>query len=355
MIKLERTILEGLAHEHPTPAVVRAALQRAIELEHATIPLYLYALYSLKPGRNLDIARVLESVVVEEMLHMVLAANILNSLGGEPEIATPRFVPRYPGRLPGGVEQHLIVHLRPFSLDQLEVFIEIEEPRDPFDHHALAAAQDEPCTIGEFYTLIQGALARTDPSTFISPPRHQVGPDLMYGAQVVDDAASAARAIEVIVEQGEGTATSPEEVAGFGGVNDFAHFYRFLEVQRGRRLVKAEVVEVGYDFCGEPIDFDPEGVVDLPSDPSANQYPQDSLERRIIERFNATYTALLATLERLVTGRNDRGTFDRCVSLMRSLEGQARAMAAGEETGGVPLGPTFEYQAVSPLATPGST
>lgn len=352
MIKLERSILAGLGHEHPTPAVVRAALQRAIELEHSTIPLYLYALYSLVPGQNDEIAQVLESVVVEEMLHMVLAANMLNALGGEPEIASPRFIPRYPGKLPGGIEQHLTVHLRPFSLEQLEAFIEIEEPRDPFDHQTLLSAEvDEPCTIGEFYTLIQIALTKIEPAAFVSVPRHQVGPEFMYGAVVVSDSRSAANAIEVIVEQGEGTATSPEEVAGFGGVNDFAHFYRFLEIQRGRRLVKVgEAIDVGYDYSGEPISFSPEGVYPLPHDPTRECYPPGSPERYLIEMFNFTYTTLLQTLERLVNGHNDATTFSRALELMRSLRHQALVMASGEAQAGVHLGPTFEYQPVSPEA-----
>ena len=34
---------------------LRAALQAAIELEHATIPPYLYALYSIRPTKNVRI------------------------------------------------------------------------------------------------------------------------------------------------------------------------------------------------------------------------------------------------------------------------------------------------------------
>ncbi len=54
----------------PQLAAVQAALQAAIQLEHATIPPYLYALYSLDPARNGAIADIIQGVVVEEMLHM---------------------------------------------------------------------------------------------------------------------------------------------------------------------------------------------------------------------------------------------------------------------------------------------
>src|SRR5687768_4726057 len=80
---------------------VLSAIQDAIKLEHSTIPPYLYALYSLKEGNNQGIIDIIQSVVIEEMLHMTLACNILNALGGTPEIDTPSFVPTYPGTLPG--------------------------------------------------------------------------------------------------------------------------------------------------------------------------------------------------------------------------------------------------------------
>ena len=68
---------------------LRAHLQWAIELEHATIPPYLCALYSIKPGKNTDAAAAITSVFVEEMLHLTLAANVLNAIGGAPVIDAP--------------------------------------------------------------------------------------------------------------------------------------------------------------------------------------------------------------------------------------------------------------------------
>lgn len=61
---------------------LREHLQWAIELEHFTLPPYLCALYSLDAGRNPEATEVLASVLVEEMLHMTLAANLLNAVGG---------------------------------------------------------------------------------------------------------------------------------------------------------------------------------------------------------------------------------------------------------------------------------
>ena len=61
-------------------------LQSAVTLEFSTIPLYLTAMYSLKDGYNTDVYDVIRSVVMQEMLHMAQAANILLTLEGRPII-----------------------------------------------------------------------------------------------------------------------------------------------------------------------------------------------------------------------------------------------------------------------------
>ncbi len=78
MLQLKPQLFEGL----DTVSGLRGALQQAVMLEHATIPTYLYALYSLEPGKNAEIQQLITSVVIEEMSHMALACNILNAIGG---------------------------------------------------------------------------------------------------------------------------------------------------------------------------------------------------------------------------------------------------------------------------------
>ena len=128
MIQLQPQCLEGL----DTLPGLQQALQNAIELEHATLPTYLYAMYSLDQSENSEIYGLIRSVVMEEMSHFGLACNILNAIGGSPAIDTPEFVPSYPGPLPCGVEDQLTVPLAPFSIDLVKnVFMVIEEPEDP--------------------------------------------------------------------------------------------------------------------------------------------------------------------------------------------------------------------------------
>ncbi|AKJ03769.1 ferritin-like protein [Archangium gephyra] len=344
MIRLQRSYVRGL--KSPTPETVRKALQNAVELEHATIPVYLYGLYSLDAARNKAIADILQSVVVEEMLHMTLASNVLNALGGAPVIDKPGFIPSFPGPLPGSVEKGLVVHLRPFSQDQLTTYLQIEEPDKPIDIKGDAAAQDDGITIGQFYTKISEAIAVLGNKAFVKPPRHQVDSSLMRGAIVVTDVASAQAAIQTIIDQGEGTTTSPEESAKS---DEPAHYYRFSQILAGAMLEPAPGKNPPWSYSGAPVLLDAGGVYPLPGDPKAANYPAGSAQAFANDNFNYTYTSLLKALHALFNGQNNREQMNNAIGLMMSLKGQAKAMMAGiPNPSGPYVGPSFEYQPVNP-------
>lgn len=324
--------------------VVKDLLQQAIMLEHATIPVYLYALYSLEPSKNAMIAQIIQSVVIEEMLHMTLACNVLNALGGSPTIDSPDFIPTYPGHLPGGVESSLVVHLRPFSLTQLDTFLDIEQPDDPFEFRSLLAAE-EGMTIGDFYRGIEEKIVALGNEAFVPGPRNQIGPDQMENSVVVTDVASALQAINTIVEQGEGTTSTPKEVVG----KRYAHYYRFMQIKKGRLLVQISTtgpVETQFAYVGPPVPFDPSGVYAAPDDPLSSTYPAGSQQAALNNRFNYTYTALLRSLHTTFNGAPDNlGT---SIGLMMSLKGQARDMMSGIPNPSVITGPSFQYKPTDP-------
>src|SRR5678816_1227565 len=125
----------ALIDRSPAPPVAQIAdldslrdhLQWAIELEHATLPVYLCALYSLDAARNPTATEVLTSVFVEEMLHLTLAANLLNAVGGRPRLATPSMLPGYPRTLPHG-QPSLELSLLRFGPEAIEQLLTLERP-----------------------------------------------------------------------------------------------------------------------------------------------------------------------------------------------------------------------------------
>jgi hypothetical protein len=321
------------------------ALQAAIELEHAVIPPYLYALYSLAPGENDAAAAIIRSVVDEEMLHLTLAANLLNAVGGHPLLDKRDVLPCYPGPLPGTVDSGLIVGLAPFSVALVrDTFMAIEEPEQPLDYDTDPPPADALLTIGQFYRRIRAVLVNLGEGVFTGSRHRQVTTDLLPGAITVTGVASACEAIGTIIDQGEGTRTSPLEVVG----TDVAHYYRFAEIVHGRRLVRnaaagpATPPDLRYAYAGEPVTVNPVGIRNAPLDPKMAAYPAHSAARHACESFNYTYTCLLKTLHATFNGTPHE--LKSAIGLMSSLQQQAIDMMAGTTTEGAPVGPSFEWQ-----------
>ena len=143
----------------------------------------------------------------------------------------------------------------------------------------------------------------------------------------------------LVIEQGEGTHTSPEEVVGPG----YAHYYRYMQIKKQHFLVKTPGIP-GYAYSGAPLVFDPSGVYNVAPSTSPSLAS---------DNFNYTYTSLLGALHVMFNGQNNQAQFNRALGLMMSLEGQAKAMMAGIPNPALPVGPTFVYQPVNPM-TPSS-
>jgi hypothetical protein len=327
-----------------SPEALRVALQQAIELEHSTIPPYLCALYSIRQGTNVEVSTLIRSIVIEEMLHMALAANLLISIGGFPQIGGPRFVPLYPGPLPGGLREGLIVRLRRCSIDQVrDVFMSIEQPtlsREPVDGHVdpLDPLERARSTIGWFYDEIDRSLVRLSAAgeiTFGHTERQVTswtGPGRLFAIATLDDARAA---IREITEQGEGTAP----LRPGDGDRELAHYYKFSEIVAGRRIVRT--VD-GFSYDGEPIPFDPAGVWPMMDDPDITRFPAGSRAAILSAQFATTYQALLDALNRTFNG--DPGHLGAAVGLMFSLDLAARElMQTPSGLGdGTTAGPSFQ-------------
>lgn len=320
------------------------ALQLAIELEHATIPPYLCALYSIKPGTNIEVAELIRSVVVEEMLHMALVANIFISIGGHPNIGHARFVPQYPGPLPGGLRSNLIVRLRRCSIPQIrDCFMSIEEPEVTTEIRRMQlmradAAIEHKYTIGWFYDQITDALRNLSAAGKITfgNENQQVkdwsGPGRLYVIRSFDDAE---KAINEIKEQGEGRSSrDPND-----NDKELAHYYKFSEIVVGRQL---ENIDGKYQYTGTPIPFDPDGVWPMIDDPNMVLYPAGSRALILAQQFAQSYQALLQALNRTFNG--DPGYLNQAIGLMYSLDLQARQLLqtpSGVKEG-TTAGPAFQ-------------
>jgi rubrerythrin len=345
MIRLKPEVFSTF---NKTPEGLYRALQLAIELEHSTIPPYLYALYSLNPARNASIYALIFSIVTEEMLHMSLACNILNAIGGKPVIDRAKFIPQYPGPLPGSVEQGLIVGLSGFTKPLVkDTFMVIEEPEDPLNfpvREDMLAEVPPRKTIGMFYDRIKKEIIDISKhrNIFTGDRRKQLTAgftDLI----AVTDVDSAVQAINLIVEQGEGTTTWPLDPQ-----DEPAHYYRFAEIYYGKTLIRnlnPHPGEPAFVYGGEPIPLDPKGVTPLVTNPKASQYPAGSQAADTNNNFNFTYTSMLKSLHQVFNGQPDR--IAPAVQLMESMKLQVRYLTTIEVSNGLYAGPSFEYRPVN--------
>jgi Ferritin-like len=334
-------------------------LQAAVELEHATIPPYLCAYFSLKNGTSPAVGEIIRSVVVEEMLHLTIASNLMIALGGNPTLKSAEFVPKYPDGLPMGIGEHLQVHLRKCSADQIgDVFMKIEEPEHPIRIPLAAAAESalvpDFATIGAFYLALADKIQDLGDSAFTGKPEHQVvaskwfpDPEEMFA---ITDVRTAVQGIQVIINQGEGTRTNPFDSEGAP-----AHYYRFEQIVKGRRLVPRPGARPPYAYGGDKVELDMQNVWDMDDDPKVAKYQAGSLSRHRAEQFNYSYTGLLNSLHRTFNGHPEE--LDHAMGLMfelRLLSQQVLSTAAEWADPAVTAvkqtGLSFEYQALAAAA-----
>lgn len=332
---------------------LRSAVQTAIELEHSTIPPYLTANFTLVNTGNDEISNLIGSVVGEEMLHLSIACNLLNALGGSPVLNQPGFIPTYPGPLPGGVDAGLTVPLEKFSLDLIKnVFMSIEEPENPIQIKSMAMAEDS-MTIGQFYQKIKDKIGKLESEAkqkgstiFTGHPSYQLTFAKFFPEKMlfpITDEDSAIKGINIIVDQGEGTDIDPFVNPEDTMEEEPAHYYRFEEIYKGKTLVKDPSAPSGYSYSGAPIVFNEKNVPNMKENPKMADFPKDTLAYQYSKLFNFTYTCLLNSLHLTFNGQTDQ--INESMGLMFSLRlyaGKLLATSYPNQPGYV-AGPSFEY------------
>jgi hypothetical protein len=342
-----RQVLEYVEREVPAEFQVQNIVQlhkllrRALLIEHSTIPPYLTALYSIREGANAESVQIIRGVLVEEMLHMILAANVLNAVGGEPVVNEPRFIPTYPldltdvlqpnddtddsailkylaeraagggsGATRGAAEQDVRVNILKFSKKALDTFIAIETPmkKGPSTPGPIT-------TIGEFYMLIIHGLERLEKEArdrgqtiFTDDPEllaRQIGPEHYYGsgggAFMVTNLERAHAALGEIICQGEGfKEICYDESTDLGEYEELGHYFRFMEIRKGRYYAPGD--KPGDDPSGPPLKVDWDAVYNMKPNPKLTDFRGDPGLEALGRGFNETYLLLLDQIQRALTG-----------------------------------------------------
>jgi Ferritin-like len=317
---------------------LREHLQLAIKVELATVPPYLYAMYSIKdPARTS--AKYIRSVATEEMLHATLMANLLLAVGGEPRFYDPNVIPSYPGPWPNKIPE-LVLQLEACSPEVVRrTFMGIEAPGAP----DAPLQPDQYESQGQFYHAVEQAILRLagEADLFTSPqPDRQLHDPNGYiavkyddsasgGLIVVDDLKTALEATEVAIHQGEGV---QEERFADPGHRELTHYAKFVELVDG-------TVDIG-------------AVLPAVRNPTLAAMPAEA--RPVGELANAIYNYLFVVMDRLMAPDSDDRhdlvgiLYGVMVALLGPLARHLMTMPAGD---GKVWGPPFEYYEFADLHT----
>jgi CDGSH-type Zn-finger protein len=340
-------------------------LCEAAELEHGIMCQYLYAAFSLKQSEDEGLSAAeaqavqrwrkrISHVATQEMLHLSLVQNLLSAIGGAPHLSRPNF-PQPATAYPAGVHLALL----PFGEAALQHFMFLERPEgmDLDDAAGMAAfgraapamqageivprSQDFK-TVGHLYRSIEAGFAHLagtygERRLFVGPPRAQATAQYFTWSELVavTDLESAQRAIDEILDQGEGPR---------GNWRD-AHFGQFV-------AILDEYLELRE---ANPA-FDPvRPVVTVNVRPSERDagvpLVTDALTRQVMDLFNVSYEILLLALQRFFAHTEETDAqltalADATVALMfravKPLGDLVTTLPAGPDYPARTAGPSFE-------------
>ena len=358
-------------------------LHEASELEHFICCQYLYAAFSLKQGEGegltwqeamhtRDWAQMLLLVARQEMEHLGLAANLLTAVGGAPHFTRPNFPqsPRY---------AELPFTLVPFSEDMLQRFVCLERPMDTPWHEAcgpfrepsrpdlaltagLAHSPEIRDSLAALYDRIRTLIMTfpgDDAALFIGPANAEIDGNILhvnfpragalggiFDVTLFDimDRPSALRAIDLIVEQGEGTS----------GAEEFTHYRWFRDMLDQYRAARR----------ANP-GFEPARA--LVANPTLSRHANTSrgetlitnpAAREVLALFNGAYETLLLFMYRLY-GHPELATvqvtalaytmFPMMTQVIRPLAEILTALPAFDNPTAHRAGPSFEISSAISL------
>ncbi len=340
-------------------------LCEAAELEHGIMCQYLFAVFSLKQSAAEGLSdaeaaavtrwrKLISQVATQEMLHLALVHNLLSAIGSAPHLSRPN-LPQPAGHYPAGVQLALL----PFGEQALRHFMYLERPEgmDLQDAEGLAAAgravpllterdivpqAQDFATVGHLYRSVeQGfwhlAAKYGERWLFAGPPRAQATEAYFRWPELiaVTGLSTAQRAIDTILEQGEGPRGEWRD-AHFGKFVSILDEYQQLRAANPQFDPVRPVMAANVRSCQGDI------AVPLITDP---------VTARVTDLFNVSYEILLQIFERYFAHTRETDAqlgvlADATVTLMagvlRPLGDLITTLPAGPDYPARTAGPSFE-------------
>ena len=353
-------------------------LTEAAELEHNVLCCYLFAQFSMKtdlsegltPSQLASVKswrEVLSDIVVQEMLHLASASNLLTAVGGAPQLRRPN-LPAHPRAYPSA----FTLRLMPFGPEALDEFVFLERPEyvdagtrpaPSYRDSSLSTGslseifsrERNYATLGELYRGIEDGLIYLaqklgEERLFIGRKEAQTAAPFfrLPGLIPVTDLASALQALRVIIEQGEGASAETEG----------SHYQRFLKIREECR----DLMSADPDFQpGRPVLVSPYALLptDLPASAEVNLI-DDPLSADMCGLFDACYELMVQMLGRLFVHAEEseaelktlaRISVGMMIDVIQALGSAITLLPAGRSHPGLNAGPSFRLSRRASIPT----
>lgn len=362
---------------------LKKAIQVAIEVEIATIPPYLAALYSLKDEKGY-VHESLTRIIYQEMRHYGLACNLLLAIGGTPQTISEETLKAYPKQLPWGLGDGQPVSIRKLThglrddedddvstLRQIQTFMAIEKPdfmREPrlkngtYEVDGNCPGKHTPNSIGELYRKIMIALTILYEGKCISfgNEEKQVdnGPKAHVPLFAITSIHLAKEAINIICSEGEGATDAENGLDPYcweSGPAVPAHYFAFAEMNYGHKIVlKYDEAPVdttlteehrplaGFSYSGDELHIRDLEVYDMRDNPTLESLKNDPDAFKVANNFAQKWYQLLEALQK--TFAEDKKYIGDAVMAMKDCRDAAHVTMLTKMSDGSDkvIGPPFE-------------
>ena len=344
-------------------------LSEAATLEHMVMCEYLFASFALKRNTTEGVTqeqleairrwdKVMTDIAEQEMLHLSLANNLLTAIGAAPHFGRPNF-PLRSRYFPSQVR----LVLMPLNEVSLRFFLYLERPESmaiesvpgfqgegsSSSGEGIVPEGQEYATIGQLYRGIEEGLkflveTYGEGRVFIGSPDSQATSEHFGWERMVSvtDMASAQKAIDTIVTEGEGAR----------GEWKNAHFGKFLEILNEYQEFKRT------DPAFSPSRPAFAAFTQLPGDSETAELIDNELTAKVSDLFNAAYEVLLQILSRyflqVETSKEELhiladASIRLMVQVIKPLGSLLTTLPVGPHRPGLTAGPTFEMYRMSYL------
>lgn len=340
-------------------------LCEAAEIEHAICCQYLFAAFSMKTDADEGLTerqlqtvarwrRTILEIAAQEMLHMATVNNLLASLGAAPRVGRPN-LPRQGRHYPPGVQfafvpfgeaalRHFVYLERPegINLKDAEGFESLHEAEPLMNEEDIVPRPQDFSTVGHLYRSIEDGFRRLverhgEEWVFIGDHRSQARPETFRWPDLipVHDLDSALKALDVVVEQGEGPR---------GDWKD-AHYGQLLVILGEYLTMKRE------DPSFEPARPVMAATCRHPVDARESPLIGDPITGAVMDVFNVSYEVLLFLLARYFAHGHETDeqletladvAVELMITVIQPIGETITKMPVGPEYPGMTAGPSFE-------------